>query len=136
MVLTVNQVAPTIEVVVSRRRKVVSDMTDQMVLLSTSNLEQADEWALLRAVDGGMRGATRFIQSFRSAAEHAPEYYNDDEQLGDSVMGAVKLSNILKAWPAGLKALMSREKKEHIADLVPALNILTALIIQYMNITH
>ena len=76
-------------------------------------------WDILGKVEGGKLGAERFVKSFDQVAEHDVEFYNDDEQLGTSVLDAVALSKILEAWPAGLQALVGREKKDSVADLVP-----------------
>ena len=100
----------TLEQLTSRRRTIVGNMTEQMEVLARSKLKQGGEWDAVRKIEGGMDAATRFIESFRTAAAHEAEYYNDDRRLGNAVLDAVALSAIVEAWPRGLQALLDREK--------------------------
>jgi len=120
--LNPNMMSLSLRQLVSRRRTIVGDMAGQMQLQARFKLEDArgDAWGEVRKLEGGMEAVTRFINSFMGVATHEPTYYNVDEQLGDAVLDAVALSKILEAWPAGLRALASRESKgERVADLVP-----------------
>ena len=113
--ISVNQKSLTLEQVLSKRRKVVRDMKDQMRLgcdLATT------EWDVLREIDPGMQGAKRFLECFDRVAEKDPSYYNDDAQLGAAVLDAVALSKTLGEWPEALRTLAGMEQKR-VADLLP-----------------
>jgi hypothetical protein len=145
--MIVNLKALTLEQQTERRRMIVRNMAEQMQMSATLKLEQStNAWGVVSKLNGGEAAAKVFIKTFKLAAAHKAEYYNVDEQLGrymrrqtqrvcadtpplllthcapcvaSSVMESVALSKILEGWPAGLQALMSREKKESVADLVP-----------------
>ena len=155
---TLNMLSLTLDKVISKRRKLISDMKDQMKesfiwsfkkpgsewtrsgALNNSNATDtmsiasyAHRWVqgaglgtrLLKHAgrvtnDGGVDdalhfldadGAARFLECFDRVAAHAPEYFNKDENLGDSVQHAVALSTILEGWPEGLKLLEERLKR-------------------------
>ena len=115
---TVNMLSLTLEQVLSRRRKVVSDMTDAMKVGYERRPEFGVALQSLGAGDGAFKaGVQRFLSTFDALAKHDPTYYNDDEQLGGAVIDAVALSKILEAWPKGLEALAQWEKKKRVADL-------------------
>ena len=118
--LSLNMASLTLAQLVSRRRTIVSNMSEQMQIQARFKLEESGgDWSEVRALKGGEEAVARFLDSFMNVATREPEHYNVDAQLGSAVLDAVALSNILGAWPAGLKALREREKKESVADLVP-----------------
>jgi len=114
--MSVNQKSATLEQVISKRRKVVSDMKDQM--RSGFDLE-LPKWNALRVLDPGMLRTNGFLRLFDQVAERDASYYNDDEQLGSSVLDAVALSKMLEGWLEGLPALVERQQVANIAALQP-----------------
>ena len=110
-----NMLSLTLDQVVSRRRKVVFDMKEQM---QQDLYLRKELWAMLRQLEGGEQGAKRFIATLDEVAQRDPVYYNKDEQLGTAVNDAVALSDILARWPAGLQALARRCGATGVAELV------------------
>ena len=105
---TINLNALTLEQVVSKRRKIVRDMADQLVLRATAVAAREPTWAELRA---NMPALSVTVAScLRSALDvlsgREPEHYNDDERLGESIRRAVDSAMGVSGWAAGIRAVV------------------------------
>ena len=97
---SVNLTALTLEQVLSKRRKVVEDMCEQLAI-KARHAAQLDEWGTLPsdAVDA-------FLEDrLMPVAKREPEHYNDNAPLGSAIQEAVAMADILDGWPNELKAL-------------------------------
>ena len=98
---SVNLTALTLEQVLSKRRKVVEDMCEQLAIRAR-HAAQLDEWAILlpsKAVDAFLD------ERLMPVAKREPEHYNDNAPLGSAIQEAVAMTDILDGWPNKLKAL-------------------------------
>jgi len=118
--LSVNLTAQTIEHVIQKRRKLVSDMCDQLVVSSKHHAAVAPEWARLRSVSevNAIDVADRFLRSMRPAISgRAPEFYNVNSNLLVAIDEAVGAADAVDWWSEGVDELldtwsaMEREQK-------------------------
>ena len=105
---TINLNALTLEQVVSKRRKIVRDMADQLVLRATSVAAREATWAELR--DARPQLSLQVASCLRSALDELsgrePEHFNDDERLGESIRRAVDSATGVGGWAAGIRAVV------------------------------
>lgn len=109
--LSVNMSSGTIEEVISRRRKLVTDMCNQM----RADLEQdmridREAWDALEGYAGGLmdvrRAASELLaKTTRAVSTHDPEYYNADEHFSAALTTVVG-AKIGMAWPAGVTKVL------------------------------
>ena len=107
--LSVNLTAQTLEQVVSKRRKLMCDMCDELIVQARYSTSQSEEWALLRQVkgEGAVDAADRMLRSFRGAIEaEQPEHFNDNQKLLDATSDALGIANSVAGWGSGLHELL------------------------------
>ena len=117
--LSINMTALTIEQVVSKRRKLVAEMCDQIVLGAPRAVQQG-EWAALREAVDVIPGV---VNALRAALvpmyTRQPEWYNTDQNFGGAVGQAVEVSGAVSGWGEGIAALASKlERDPTVANLL------------------
>eukprot|EP00966_Prymnesium_polylepis_P181174 4196501-Prymnesium_polylepis.1 len=106
---SINLTALTLEEVLGKRRKVVTDMCEQLAS-KARQVAQADEWDVLRGVNEEKKGAPMAVETFLDErliplACEAADHYNENGPLGDAIQEGVALAEILAGWPQKLRAL-------------------------------
>jgi len=116
--LSVNLTAQTIEQVIEKRKKLVSDMCEQLIVSSKQTAATSDEWGMLREVMGDVAidAADRFLRSMQLAitAEKA-DHYNDNSKLLVAIDEAVGVANAVDGWSEGMVSVLgnwSGQEKE------------------------
>ena len=138
MRMTVNVTALTLEQQLSKRRRLVEQMCDNIRHELKADL-QTPEWegmgqllkrdpraatdgAAAAAAGGGGAGGGGVLldgHSFATAtlgaemdadSSHPPAYYNDDQLWGDAIARAVAGSQQVRRWPAALRRLCAQAK--------------------------
>ena len=102
MRLNLNMQSPTLEEVVSKRRKVVKDMVANVSADFERGLGEA--W---KTLDPSMlrRAHTLLDALLGPLQSHGPEYYNEDAKLGGAIDDAVFRSSAVRGWADELVAL-------------------------------
>ena len=110
MRLTVNVTALTLEQQLSKRRRLVQQMCDNIRNELKADLARP-AWggmAVLRGPDGddGHTAAEATLKAELDAdSSHPPEYYNDDQAWGDAIARAVSGAQQVGSWPGALQKL-------------------------------
>ena len=134
VVLTCNMASLTLEQVLSKRRKVVMDMCEQLVLRARLEARSA-RWRVLRCCaadddddagdggagagagagdddgDGGAPGKPpRALEAYlamrlTALAVRPPEVFNENAPLGETIVQAVAAANLVADWPVDLAEL-------------------------------
>ena len=97
--LSLNLQALTLEQVVSKRRKLINDVSENMKL--ELELEMKGEaWQPLLQVAGAREHALHELSAALAAvAGHAPDFYNDDQNLSSAMAAAVEAKGrISQGW--------------------------------------
>jgi hypothetical protein len=99
--MSVNLNALTIEQVVSKRRKVVQDMCDQVMLRFEHEIPKRPAWQALVELRGdAVQLATATLQrQLDGLSRRDAEHYNEDASLGDAITRAVASVGHAEAWP-------------------------------------
>ena len=110
--MSVNLNALTIEQVVSKRRKVVQDMCDQVVLRFEHEMPKRPAWQALLALRGdAVQVATAELQrQLDGLSRRNAEHYNEDASLGDAITRAVASVGHVEAWADSLAQLAKAAK--------------------------
>jgi len=104
--LSVNLTAETIEQVVSKRRKLVSDMCDQLTVHSKQHAATSSDWSDLRSEPGALEAADTFMRSVRPAiCGHEPAHYNVNFHLSGAIDDAIGVADMVDGWGKGLREL-------------------------------
>ena len=109
--------------VLSKRRKVVADMCEQLAV-KARQVAQSDEWDAFRGDgDDAKEGVPAAVDAFlkerlSSLAEKEAKHYNDNAPLGEAIQEAVAISDILDGWPQELRALSQEVGAESAKALV------------------
>ena len=121
--LSINLASLTMDQVLSKRRKVVADMCEQLEI-STRTEAVTDAWAPLKTQPAqGMAPSVppvveRFlVERLRPVSQRDPTHYNEDAQLGDAIQEVVVLASNVGGWAHGL-AELAKLVGENIEDLV------------------
>ena len=111
MRLTVNLQALTLEQQLTKRRRLVVQMVDNIKQELRADLRTA-KWqglAELKEQDNKLNGHTHaqatLEKEMLAVSSERPEYYNDDEAWGGAIARAVSASSQVGAWPAALERL-------------------------------
>merc|ERR1719183_543672 len=100
--LSLNLLALTLDQVVSKRRKVVQDMSEQLKLGLTNKICRSakQDWDAFFASTGKTReGVEAFLSEWlRSISSREPELYNEDAMLGGAINGAVRAASCVESW--------------------------------------
>ena len=132
--VTVNVTALTLEQQLSKRRRLVQQMCDNIrnELKADLALPEWEGMAELRGPAQRSGGASSSVEQFEDGHAHAqgtlraemeaasseqPEYYNDDQAWGNAIARAVAASHQVGLWPGGLKKLCALAKLEPAALL-------------------
>ena len=110
--MSVNLNALTIEQVVSKRRKVVQDMCDQVVLRFEHEMPKRPAWQPLLALRGdAVQVATAWLKrQLDGLSQRDAEHYNEDASLGSAITQAVEKVGHAEAWADGLAKLAPKAK--------------------------
>ena len=105
----------------SKRRKVVQDMCDQVVLRFEHEMPKRPAWQALLAVRGdAVQIATAELQQqLDGLSRRDAEHYNEDASLGDAITQAVASVGHVEAWADGLAQLVPMVKPKVRAASVP-----------------
>jgi len=99
--------------VLSKRRKIVEDMCEQLAA-KARQAAQSEAWAVLRCASdtssdtsGSVPAAVEaFLNtSLMALAKREAEHYNENAPLGHAIQEAVAMAEILDGWPQELQAL-------------------------------
>eukprot|EP00965_Chrysotila_dentata_P101992 3366427-Pleurochrysis_carterae.AAC.2 len=121
--LSINLAASTIEQVLSKRRKVVRDMCDQ-VLLQFKRARLERDAHIPWGSPLGTNAEAALASDLTNFCAHDAEYYNDDTNLGDAILGVVnrakQIEQSVRCSLASLPKLLPKllVKRPH-ADSVP-----------------
>jgi len=100
--LSLNLLALTLDQVVSKRRKVVQDMSEQLKLGLTNKICRSakQDWDAFFASTGKTReGVEAFLSEWlHSISSREPELYNEDAMLGGAINGAVRAASCVESW--------------------------------------
>ena len=115
--VAVNLMSLTIEQAVSKRRKVVMDMAENMKVELMHEVE-GKSWAALRALvpDAGRRARQALDDQLSSVTSEPPEFYNNDDKLGASIKGAVDSKSFVSRWPHLLLDNVSPMQRATVGD--------------------
>ena len=102
--LSINLASLTIDQVLSKRRKVVVDMCDQL-RLKFSQDTTGTLWSTVNAAVPASKASDIFARSLRQFEGNDSEFYNDDAALGDAIRGAVSVASNAASWPDSLEIL-------------------------------
>ena len=114
---SINLTALTLEQVVSKRRKVASDLCDSLLLELRGEIERDDDgsWVRLRNLmsqvddalpDVALSASTVLEKKLaRDVKDRPPEYFNDDAQLSAAIKMAVDAKRSIAGWPDQLPSL-------------------------------
>jgi hypothetical protein len=107
--LAVNLTAQTIEQVISKRRKLVCDMCDQILIKTRQTATVSESWAPLREAVGesAVEAAEQLLQTVRSSvASKPPEHYNVNANLVDGTTWVLGVADTLDMWGVGLQEVL------------------------------
>ena len=107
--LAVNLTAQTIEQVISKRRKLMVDMCDQISIDSRHVATTAKSWQTLREVCGeaAVTGAEQLLNTVRQTIISKPaDYYNDNDNLVDGATYVAGVASALESWGEGLQEVL------------------------------
>ena len=112
--LAVNLTAQTIEQVISKRRKIMVDMCDQMAINTRQVATTDDSWEALREIGARVTRehapvgvAERFLRGMRSSIlAKPPEHYNVNANLVDEAGGVLNVADAVAGWGDGLQELL------------------------------
>ena len=92
-----------------KRKKVVSDMCEQLAARVTQNA-QSQEWKLLQTSDAEpVKVVEKFLDvKLKPLSDKDPQFYNENKPLGQAIQEAVEMADILSSWPAGLAAIAQK----------------------------
>jgi hypothetical protein len=112
--------ALTIEQVVSKRRKVVQDMCDQVLLRFEHEMPKRPDWQALLALRGdAVQVATVWLKGqLDGLSQRDAEHYNADASLGGAITQAVESVGHAEAWADGLAKLVPKANVEDITALI------------------
>ena len=99
-----------IEQVIEKRRKLVSDMCDQLIVSSKLSAKVSPSWAALRGAmgDAAIDAAERFLHVLRpKIADRQADFYNVNSNLGLAIDEAVTVADAVDGWSDGLVELLS-----------------------------
>jgi len=103
--LAVNLTAMTIEEVVSKRRKIIVQICDEMVM-STKQATRGEAWQELRQLDVYESPATvaeRCLLQLRSRImDKSPDYFNVNKNLVNETGAVLGVADAVEAWGDGL----------------------------------
>ena len=125
MGLTVNVTQLTIEQQLSKRRRLVQQMCDNIRVELKAELKAEQRWRgmheLRSLLEGGTNGhefaeATLNSELVASTSK-PPEFYNDDQAWGDMIARAVAAKQAVELWPEALHRLCEASKLEPAALL-------------------
>ena len=108
---SINLTALTLEQVLGKRRKVVSDMCQQLADKARLACEQHSAlWDVLRTKDEAPGSVPHSCEAFLShrlmaLAQRDPAHYNENAPLGHAIGEAVAMADIAAGWAEGLHAL-------------------------------
>ena len=120
MGLTVNVTQLTIEQQLSKRRRLVQQMCDNIRVELKAELKAEQRWRgmheLRSLLEGGTNGhdfaeATLNTELVASTSK-PPEFYNDDQAWGDMIARAVAAKQAVELWPEALQRLCDASKLE------------------------
>ena len=101
--LSVNQMALTLDQVVSKRRKLVADMCLQMKAELQTRMDSEAWAALIRVEPTAKSRATELLRLLLERIKNAePQQFNSDDFFGDAIGEAVLAASIIKGWPTAL----------------------------------
>lgn len=106
----INLTALTLEEVLGKRRKVVKDMCDQLAVKARQGA-QGGSWSVLRTADeDSTEPVPRAVEAcikeqLMPLAAKDITLYNENASMGQAIIEAVAVADILAHWPAGLEAL-------------------------------
>ena len=108
--MSVNLNALTIEQVVSKRRKVVQDMCDQVLLRFEHEIPKRPDWQALLALRGDavQAAAAELKRQLDGLSQRDAEHYNEDASLGSAITQAVESVGHAEAWADGLAKLVPK----------------------------
>ena len=107
--LAVNLTAQTIEQVISKRRKLMCDMCDEVRVSTRQYATTAGDWGLLRDALGGqaVAAAERLLNGVKSSIERRPpEFYNVNSHLVDTATALAGTAEALEKWGDGLQQVL------------------------------
>ena len=108
--LTVNLQAPTIEQVISKRRRAVADTCSNLAAELHQEMATSPEWAELSEHTAAAEAVLSEMLSRLST--HEAERYNDDDVFADTMQAAVQAKAKVNEWPRlidRLRPFVSRE---------------------------
>ena len=104
--VSINLASLTIDQVLSKRRKVVRDMVNN-VLGDFQRSLSAEVWKALG--DSAQQRAYEYLQlRMKELTDEEAEYYNDDTHLGAAILDVVFRANAVRAWGQGAARLEER----------------------------
>ena len=108
--LTVNLQAPTIEQVISKRRRAIADTCMNLAAELRNEMATSPEWAGVSEHADAAQSVLREMLSHLYARD--AEEYNDDDVFADTMQAAVKAKAKVTSWPQlieQLRPLVTRE---------------------------
>ena len=109
--LSVNLTAQTIEQVVSKRRKLMTDMADNIAITSTMVAQTSPGWAPLRQAmgdDAAVEAASGLLRGWlrQRVDSEPPEFYNVNANLVDGAAMVLGVAEAVEGWGDGLQLVL------------------------------